>query len=212
MSVIGSAGIKSVGGGGTAWTTILLGTMTGSAAVINAEDDIDHETYGGSSAYNDAPYMEEVQFTYQLLTGDFDVKCRIPEIPDAWNTNDSNAGLMAKNAIDGSQCIGIMTSLWYRKTEDNWAAAERMKRTVVDGSLSIQFDEVAANNWIRLKRVGTIFSTYYGTNGTSWTTLDISDNLSGSNSDMYVGVFSNPTDSGFVEGAFDISFLDIDGF
>ena len=28
----------------------------------------------------------------------------------------------------------------------------------------------AGNVWLRLKRVGSVFTAYYGTNGTSWTT------------------------------------------
>ncbi|MBK8001659.1 MAG: lamin tail domain-containing protein [Verrucomicrobia bacterium] len=108
---------------------------------------------------------DQFQFSYQLRTGDFDVKVRVTSLSlsDAW----AEAGLIAReDANGGGRFASVMATpsisgsyFQYRDTV-NAAAA-------LAGSYPVNFP----NTWLRLRRTGNQFTGYASLDGQSWRQL-----------------------------------------
>ena len=202
-------GIKAAAGG-SAWTNILLNNVVGSSAVITSETQIAHSTYGGTAVWNGATYMEDVQFTYQQISGDFDIACHIANLDAAWNVRDANAGFLATEKIDGTKAIGMMHCLWWNEVSDVWRNYTYRYRTVEGANPTTADANSDGWLWLRMARVTNDFILYRSTNGSTWTTIATVAIVA--TSSMYVGVVSNARDSDFSEISFDPVFDTITGF
>lgn len=110
------------------------------------------------------PQVYESPFAFKKLTGDFDVNCRVASI-------DTRQGSLA-----GILCSGDAGSA------DTWVQLGRGQRQ--DGTeylrlaLSVSGAPAADNNsadvaaeYLRLRRVGNVFTFFYATDGATWTQL-----------------------------------------
>ncbi|HOW64711.1 MAG TPA: PA14 domain-containing protein [Candidatus Paceibacterota bacterium] len=143
---------------------------------------------GGSDYWNNA---DGFHFAYEERTGDFDMVVQVAYIDrkDNW----THGGLMARESLaagsryvnavinpDASQSGANLWEMNYRAETDG-AAAGVPNYTQV-GPLPYP------NVWVRLQRVGDVFTGYRGTNGVDWSkmteiTLDYPDKI-------YVGMAS----------------------
>src|SRR6185436_11088494 len=102
--------------------------------------------------------------TYQQVTGDFDIRVRVAGLTaaNAW----SKAGLMARESlVANSRNVYALVSAGngHRVTA----------RSTTGGTTSITGSGAATfpNNWLRLVRVGNVFTGYRSTDGTTWTSI-----------------------------------------
>ena len=188
------------------WTTIALGNSGGSAV---HGTDIVHAATGGD-VY---PEIEDVLFTYQQITGDFDISCQVPNVGAAWNVQDAGAGIMCRENL-GATPVLAMVRVWWHNSVNYWTGNAYGTRATNGGASS--YAETAGKineHYMRLTRVGNIFTTYWDSNadaGASWTQLG-QDTLSNMPSTAYVGFFSSPLDPDFSEIDFDVTFQNITG-
>jgi len=108
---------------------------------------------------------DQGMFSYVQMTGDFDFKVRIDSLSlaDAW----SEAGLLAREDLTpGAQEVSAMAT-------PSISGCYFQSRTATNGptSLAGAFPVNYPNTWLRLKRVGSVFSGYAGTDGQNWTQL-----------------------------------------
>ena len=191
------------------WASVDLGNAISTRTQdIDGAGTLNHLTTGGGAIYNDQ--MDDAHFTWRRVTGDFDIKCQVPEIPDTWNIRDVVAGLCCRETIDGtSQPVSAMIAVWYNQNTDAWGGQEKQYITTTGGLTSRLGDGVAANNWIRLVRTGNVFSWFYSADGTNWISAGTSQTLSNMPSTAYVGLMTNSQDPDYSEIDFDVDFTDI---
>ncbi|HEX7860891.1 MAG TPA: lamin tail domain-containing protein [Verrucomicrobiae bacterium] len=108
---------------------------------------------------------DEMEFSYQARSGDFDVKVRVAAVglTDPW----AEAGLMAREDVSaGSRFAAVLTtptisgSLFKARTSTGTGAS-------LTGSFPVNHPET----WLRLQRVGSIFTGYASFDGQTWVRL-----------------------------------------
>jgi hypothetical protein len=108
---------------------------------------------------------DQLRFSSQLRTGDFDVKVRLEslELADPW----SEAGLMARESgAANSRFAGVLAT-------PTISGCYFQHRNTAGGAagLSGAFPVNYPNSWLRLKRAGNDFTGYAGYDGQNWTPL-----------------------------------------
>jgi hypothetical protein len=133
---------------------------TGSTAIVTEGSAYDM-TAGGVDLYGT---KDGFRFTYKSVTGDFDVKSQITSMTNA-SSGTAKAGLMARATL-GSTSINAIS-------EATVAGQYRLGYRSVTGDVTTLVKKgtpAYPNVWVRLTRVGNLFTAYYGTDGTNWTT------------------------------------------
>ena len=138
-----------------------IGNPTTGGATVGVSNGYDI-TGGGSDI---GGISDQLQFGYQLRTGDFDVKVRVQslDLADTW----SKAGLMARETTDAnSRFAGVLATpslagCFFESRNNTGAAA------VTAGTFPVNFP----NTWLRLTRSGNQFTGYAGFDGLTWTQL-----------------------------------------
>ncbi len=108
---------------------------------------------------------DQFQFSYQLRSGDFDFKVRLDSLSlaDAW----AEAGLVVReNLTAGARSAGVLAT-------PSISGAYFQSRSTAGGvtALAGSFPVNYPNTWLRLKRVGDVFTGYAGFDGQNWTQL-----------------------------------------
>jgi hypothetical protein len=104
-------------------------------------------------------------FSYIQTTGDFDFKVRIDSLSlaNAW----SEAGLLAREDLTpGARSVSAMATPSISGCYFQSRAATN-GATTLSGSFPVNYP----NMWLRLKRAGSVFSGFAGTDGQNWTQL-----------------------------------------
>ncbi len=108
---------------------------------------------------------DQFQFNYQTRTGDFDVRVRVASISlaNAW----SEAGLLAREDLNGGSRFAAafatpsVSGSYFQSRATTSAAA------TMSGSFPVNFP----NTWLRLQRVGNVFTGYASFDGDAWAPL-----------------------------------------
>ncbi len=118
-----------------------------------------------SAGNNIGNFSDQFNLDYQLQNGNFDVTVRLAamELSDLW----AQAGLMARASLDAGSPFaaalatpGIVGDFFADRIATNGLAA-----TV--GSFPVNYP----NTWLRLNRIGNVFTGFGGYDGTNWTQL-----------------------------------------
>jgi fibronectin type 3 domain-containing protein/regulation of enolase protein 1 (concanavalin A-like superfamily) len=146
---------------GSSLTGVDIGTTTppGSTREIVAGRDYD-VTAGGSDI---AGSKDEFQFAYRQHTGDFDLKVRVQSLvqQDLF----TKAGIMARAHL-GANSANVFALL----TPAEKGLRLTARRT--DGASTEAVGsgpQVPPNTWLRLQRVGNVFTAYRSADGVTWT-------------------------------------------
>ena len=106
------------------------------------------------------------QFAYESRTGDFDVQAQVARLEQ--NSYYAYTGLMWRESTDpGSRRIIVGLN-----SPSTWNQYLMYYRTSANsGGSLVNYGGVPAfpNAWLRLKRTGTVFIAYSGSDGTNWT-------------------------------------------
>ena len=102
-------------------------------------------------------------YVWQTLSGDGDITARVASVEntDAW----AKAGVMIRESLTaGSKHAMIVVS--------PSSGISFQRRTATSGtSTSTTTTGITAPRWVRITRAGNTLTTYYSSNGTTWTTL-----------------------------------------
>jgi regulation of enolase protein 1 (concanavalin A-like superfamily) len=134
---------------------------------------------------------DEFHFTYQKVTGDFDISVQIKSLSAA-NTY-TKAGIMARTDLDdNSQHVYFQVFPDNSPRNKNNGGSEFQYRAEKGGEMKAiypdmetagnQFDVNFPNTWVRLKRSGNVFESYISTSDKEWKlystfTLEMPDEL-----------------------------------
>lgn len=106
--------------------------------------------------------QDEMHFGYIELTGDVDVVARLPELERA-HTSLTKAGIMIRESLaaNSRHAYSYIRSAGY---------AGLLSRATTGGtSANVEGPRVTRPGWLRLRRVGNVFTAFTGENGTTWT-------------------------------------------
>src|SRR5260370_33092263 len=134
-------------------------TPAGSQLVVSNGFNI---TSGGADIGGTNDHFD---FSYQLRAGDFDVSVRVAAmaLSDVW----AKAGLMARASLDA----GSPFAASFATPAMTGCFLEYRSFTNGLSSTAGSFPANYPNTWLRLKRVGNLFTSYAGYDGQNWTTL-----------------------------------------
>ena len=156
-------------------------TPSGSTTVVTPGTDFNVTAGGPGVAAN----ADGFRYIYQTQTGNFDVKVQVTSLTVAGNF--STAGILARSALTTTSPDVYMSA-----SPVNY----RFKERATDGGVNnvVTGPNVAfPNAWVRLTRVGNLFTGYYSTNGTTWTELSSITLALPTTLDLGLAVASNVT-------------------
>jgi fibronectin type 3 domain-containing protein/regulation of enolase protein 1 (concanavalin A-like superfamily) len=133
-------------------------TIGGSTNTLNPGKDYDIVA-GGTDVWSTS---DQFRFVYKSITGDFDYSARIDSI--TVGDSGSMAGLMARGSLAANAQNIFMRASANGSLRSGYRAATGGS-TVGVGTMPVTFP----NAYVRLQRVGNVFTTYGSTDGTTWT-------------------------------------------
>lgn len=159
------------------WTASNIGapTLNGSATQTSG---IFRVTGGGSDINGSA---DQFMFVYQRVSGDADIVARIDDLD---GSNDyAKAGVMIRRSLSASAAHSF--------AHVTTGAGVRVARRLADGgSTAVKSGtSLAAPVWVRATRRGSQITTYWSSNGTTWTAI-VTDTIA-LDSSAYVGLAVN---------------------
>jgi hypothetical protein len=146
-------------------------TKPGSATLINDELEI---VAGGNDIWGK---HDEFHFSYKKLKGDFDLSVQIKNLGAA--NKYTKAGLMARTSLsDSSQHVFFQVFPDNSPRNKNNGGCEFQYRSEIAAEMKAiypdpktagnQFDVSFPNTWIRLKREGNVFESYFSNDAKNW--------------------------------------------
>jgi fibronectin type 3 domain-containing protein/regulation of enolase protein 1 (concanavalin A-like superfamily) len=156
-------------------------TPSGSTTVVTPGTGFDVTAGGPGIAAN----ADGFRYIYQTQTGNFDVKVQVTSITVAGNY--STAGILARSTLTTTSPDVYMSAspVNYRFKERSTVGG--LNNIVVGPNTSFP------NAWVRLSRVGNLFTGYYSTDGVNWTMLSSITLALPATLDLGLGVASNVT-------------------
>ena len=143
-----------------------VGNPSPAGSVFSARADTFEITASGSDI---GGTNDHFRFLRQTATGNFDMAVHVTRLDptDAL----SKAGLMARESLTpGSRTIQTYVTPTAGSNEVEVAVRATTNGTTTDSGFQIGLRAAASSNgWLRLTRIGNIFTAYHGTNGVGWT-------------------------------------------
>ena len=140
------------------FTSVDIGGATGGATQTVTEGSEYNVTASGTDIWNTS---DQFRFIYRQVTGNFDIRVRVAGIN--FTSDQSMAGLMARATLDANS-----RNVFVKARADG---SDRMTyRTNTGGTTTGVGSGTSTfpNGWLRLARVGNVFTSYNSTNGVTW--------------------------------------------
>ncbi|MEO0473685.1 MAG: T9SS type A sorting domain-containing protein, partial [Bacteroidota bacterium] len=162
-------------------------SAAGSATYGNASFTIDAS---GADIWNNA---DEFHFVYQSLDGDGEITARVNSLT---NTNSwAKAGVMIRESLDA----GSKHAMTIARPGSGGVSFQR--RTATNGSSASTLEAgIALAEWVRIVRSGNGFTSYHSNDGTIWTQIGSTVNISMSSS-VYIGLCATSHNDGVLTTA-----------
>ena len=143
-----------------AFESVEVGSPVPAGSTVVVENGVAYDITAGGSDISGS--SDRFRFAHRQRTGDFDVRVRIASLTRAHDW--SKAGLMARESLaPGSRNVFIMS------TPD--VSGYRISSRFTDGGSTLSTGTGVVtypNTWVRLKRVGNVFTGYRSTDGVNW--------------------------------------------
>ena len=143
-----------------AFEGVEVGAPVSGGSTVVVENGVAYDITAGGKDISES--SDQFHFAHQQRTGDFDVRVRIASLTRAHDW--SKAGLMARESLStGSRNVFIMS------TPD--VSGYRISSRFTDGGSTLSTGTGVVtypNTWVRLRRVGNVFTGYRSTDGVNW--------------------------------------------
>ena len=156
-------------------------TLSGSATYSSGVFTI---TGAGTNIYGSS---DQFMFVYRLMSGDADIIAKVSNL-DGSNSY-AKAGVMIRKSLSASSAHSF--------PHVTRGAGVRLLRRLSDGGSSavLGVTSAAAPVWVRAKRVGTQVTSYWSSNGSTWTAIATDSIALGTSA--YVGIAVNGRDESY---------------
>ena len=156
-------------------------SVAGSTTVLDSSDY--NVTAGGPGVGGSD---DGFRFLYTQVTGNFDVKVQVASLTVAGNF--STAGIMARSSLDADSPMVYMSA-----SPANYRFKDRTTTAAAATVYATGTTNYSTGVWVRLTRVGNLFTAYTSTNGVTWTQNATSTIAMGNTLYLGLGVASNDT-------------------
>jgi endoglucanase len=166
-------------GGGTAWTTQDIGSVSPAGSGSNSGGVFTVNTGSGSEIIN-GETSDSFTYTYQQLSGNATLIARVASL----TCNDAikgEGGVMIRNDLTAGGAFamaGVTTGRGLVFTTRSTAGA---------ANVSVYGANVTAPYWVEISRSGNNFTAYESSNGTSWTQVGTAQTIS-MGTTVYIGL------------------------
>jgi fibronectin type 3 domain-containing protein/regulation of enolase protein 1 (concanavalin A-like superfamily) len=157
-----------------------VGATPGGSTTVVTPGTSFNVTAGGPGV---ASTVDGFRYIYQSQTGNFDVSVQVQSITVAGNY--STAGILARTSLDVSSPDVYMSA-----SPVNYRFKERSTEGGVN-NIVVGSNTSYPNVWVRLSRVGNVFTGYSSTDGVHWTTVSSITLALPSTIDLGLAVASN---------------------
>ena len=147
------------------------GTDPGLGVTVSPDGNTYTVAGGGNDIWNN---NDNFVFAYVPISGDFDLSCRMTSLTtnntDGW----SKAGLMARSSVSVD---GVGTYAMVAATSGNGISFQGRSSYATPPSTGAVLGNYSGISYttpiyLRLKRTGNVFNSYYSTDGVNWTLMD----------------------------------------
>jgi endoglucanase len=166
-------------GGGTAWTTQDIGSVSPAGSGSNSNGVFTVNTGSGSEIIN-GETSDSFTYTYQQMTGNGSIIARVASL-SCTDAIKGEGGVMLRNDLTSGGAFA-MTGVTTGR-----GLAFTTRATSGAANVSSYGADVVAPYWVEITRSGNNFSSYESTNGTSWTQVGATTTISMGTS-VYVGL------------------------
>ena len=181
---------------------VCANTSTATAQTVPspwAASDIGAPTLSGSATYSSGVFTitgagtdiygssDQFMFVYQAVSGDVDIIAKVSSL-DGSNSY-AKAGVMIRKSLSANSAHSFPHA--------TKGAGVRLLRRLSDGGSSeaLGATTTAVPVWVRAKRVGTQVTSYWSSNGSTWTTIATDSIALGTSA--YVGIAVNGRDQSY---------------
>ncbi|MDB5354488.1 MAG: hypothetical protein JWN24_941 [Phycisphaerales bacterium] len=156
----------------------------GSTAQVNKGGD--YNILGGGAGVSGT--ADQFRYVAKSQPGDFDYKVQITALTD--ENNGVEAGLMARTDFTAGSANVFMSA---RPLDGSFLGSQLSWRSSAGGSTSStgSGSEFAPVTWLRLKRVGNVFTGYSSVDGSTWTQIGQTTVALGTNINFGMAVCAN---------------------
>jgi len=165
------------------WQSKIIGTVASGASGSWSQQSATAHTIsaGGADIYGTA---DNFRFLYQSISGDVTITARVQSLTNANTWTKAVVMIRENDTAAGARNVATVVS----PTATN--KYRRQVRSATGGSSTSAASTAnsAIPSWIRLQRVGSTFTSFHSTNGTSWTQIDTSTTLTGFPTTAFVGL------------------------
>jgi hypothetical protein len=180
---------NAIDGAGVDVAGVNLGLVAADVGVLNPAGNsyaLDSNTIVvGGGGLDIGPTSEQMRLVYKTVNGDFDAHVRVNSLtgtPDHLEAT-AKAMLCARTSTsDASPSVNVFVTPPYPADATYWATARTgsglaTSSNIVANPYYLNAVPASYPAWLRLVRVGDVFSTYRSSNGTDWTSLGSSINV-----------------------------------
>lgn len=148
-----------------------IGTLTPNTPSSSAMISTDQNEVGYDIAVNGNTTIsganDKFEFNYLQVTGDFDIKARVAGFDSVYDANSATlAGLMIRESLTTNSRHAMISA-----ATDSTVGYRFVSRSTTGGGTTATGTGTAVsypNTWMRLTRVGNLFTGYRSTDGTTW--------------------------------------------
>ena len=174
------------------WSNYTVGSVS-PAPIFSVTNGTNSITSAGKPSIVGGTTTDDFAFVAMRIDGDCTVTARVLNVDYVAGTNSLGGVMMreslAANSRSASMAIARRNSTTYRS---------RFVTRATNAATSASVTYTSNQNvpyWVRLTRVGNVFSGYYSSGGTSWTQLGSSTTIAMSNT-IYVGIVGSSGSNG----------------
>jgi fibronectin type 3 domain-containing protein len=143
----------------TAW--VYAGTDIGGPSQGGSTTRIDDQSYsvtgGGLDIWGKS---DQFHFAHRQITGDFDIRVQVTTV----SVPQAKAGLMARESLAGDS-RNVFAGMG---VDDAYRLSRRASTGGTTSNIFKNVTPILPNAWLRLRRVGNVFTGFYSTDGVTW--------------------------------------------
>ena len=150
-------------------TSVAVGTVNPAGSVFSCAPKALTVTAGGLDL---ATTIDSFQFVHQTMTGDFDARVRVAELVGN-NRRESVAKAILtvrESAANNSAAVNVFVTP-LTPGDNTVSSSVRAATGAVTNTLGTSIVGNSVPRWLRIQRVGNVFTTSTSTDGTTWVTL-----------------------------------------
>jgi PKD domain len=188
-------------GSGAALVKATAGALTATASItcigaFTASQDVGSPNITGSASYNSTTGtytilgngsdiwvgLDQFRFVYIPIVGDATITAKVSVTDSDTSAGSAKAGIMFRSSLDKVAAYALMAQTWSVGPDYQW----RLTNSGGDGKS--QIGSGTNTGWVRLVRTGNVFTSFYSSDGVTWSHTAINTQTIPMGETIYAGL------------------------